>query len=72
MPTANSPMLQVLGHVADEVLDQVLDEVSNEIPDGGLDCEFSLRHTNHTLDPHNHQIKMNLTQNHCKTLIVHT
>jgi hypothetical protein len=52
--------------------DGVLDEVSNELPDGGSDCEFTLLHTDHTLDPHNHQIELNLTQNHCKTLIAHT
>jgi hypothetical protein len=54
------------------VPDRVLDEVSNELPDGKLDCEFTLLHTDHTLDPHKHQIELNLTQNHCKTLIAHT
>jgi hypothetical protein len=62
----------VLDGVSDHVLDGVLDEVSNELPDGGSDYEFSLLHTYHTLDPHKHQIKLNLTQNHCKTLIIHT
>jgi hypothetical protein len=58
--------------VSDCVPDGVLDEVSNELPDGGSDCEFTLLHIDHTLDPHKHQIKLNLTQNHCKTLITHT
>jgi hypothetical protein len=68
MPTANSPMLQVLDRVPDGVLDRihdgVVDEVSNELTYGVLDCEFSLLHTDQTLDPHNHKIDLNLAQNH--------
>jgi hypothetical protein len=76
IPTANSPALQVLDHVpngvSDRVLDRVLGEVSDEVPDGGSDCEFSLLHTDHVLDPYKHQTKLNLSQKHCKTSITHT
>jgi hypothetical protein len=69
-------MLQVLDHVLDGVSDRVpdgvLDEVLNELLDGGSDYEFTMLHTDHALDIYNHQIELNLTQNHCKTLIAHT
>jgi hypothetical protein len=69
-------MLRVLDRmpdgVSDRVPDGVLDEVSDEVPDGGSDCEFTLLHTDHALDPYKHQTELNLAQNHCKTLITHT
>jgi hypothetical protein len=58
--------------VSDHVPDGVLDEVSNEVPDGGSDCELSLLHTDHALDPYKHQTELNLPQNHCKTSITNT
>jgi hypothetical protein len=55
MPTANSPMLQVLDRVSDGVSDRIPDGVSNEVSDevldGGSDCKFSLLHTDHILYP---------------------
>jgi hypothetical protein len=58
--------------VSDGVLDELLDEVSNEVHDGGSDYEFSLLHRDHVLYPYKHQTELNLSQNHCKTLITHT
>jgi hypothetical protein len=58
--------------VSDHVPDGVLDEVSDEVPDGGSDWEFSLLHIDHALNHYKHQTKLNLAQNHCKTLITHT
>jgi hypothetical protein len=66
----------VLNHVPDgvsnRVVDGVLDEVSDEVSDGGSDSEFTWLHTDHALNPYNHQTKLNLVQNHCKTSITHT
>jgi hypothetical protein len=76
VPTANSFALRVLDRVLDEVSDRVsdgvLDEVSDEVPYGGSDCKFALLHTDHALNPYNHQIELNLAQNHRETSITHT